>query len=159
MSSVSIAMSYLFCKIDCTKDMWQNHFANICYGIVLLAVHYTHIIWDFAEDSAALQDLKPVIIAANIDAFLSLKIFLLLILPRCLLMRMPSRNIWSEDIYVPTSMSISSPKVMIVEYMCICIFLLIKKLCYLCKLFLFRKLAFQNPENCKVHSFQCIDSS
>ncbi|KAF3529731.1 hypothetical protein DY000_02042420 [Brassica cretica] len=35
-------------------------------------VHTTHAIWD-AVDSAALQDLKPVISAANIDAFLMLR--------------------------------------------------------------------------------------
>ena len=158
MSSVSIAMSYLFCKIDCTKDMWQNHFANICYGIVLLAVHYTHIIWDFAEDSAALQDLKPVIIAANIDAFLCLKVFPLLILPMCLLMRMPSR----KDIYVPISVSISSPKPKGDDsgiYVYICIYILLIENCVIYVNYFFsgnRRSRIQ--KNCKVHSFPCIDS-
>ena len=35
MSSISVDMSYLFCEIDCRKDMWQNHFANTVYGISL----------------------------------------------------------------------------------------------------------------------------
>ena len=29
MSSISVAISYLFCEIDCRDDMWQNHLANI----------------------------------------------------------------------------------------------------------------------------------
>ena len=33
MSSISVVMSYLFCEIDCRDDMWQNHSANIVWGM------------------------------------------------------------------------------------------------------------------------------
>ena len=35
MSSILVAMSYLFCEIDCGIDMWQNHFANIIKGLLV----------------------------------------------------------------------------------------------------------------------------
>ena len=34
MLSISVDMSYLFCEIDCRKDMWQNHFTNIVYEML-----------------------------------------------------------------------------------------------------------------------------
>ena len=37
-------MSYLFCEVDCRKDMWQNHFANIVQGTRGFFLSLTHTI-------------------------------------------------------------------------------------------------------------------
>ncbi|KAF3601246.1 hypothetical protein F2Q69_00037954 [Brassica cretica] len=47
-------------------------YENIKSTLLNKFINYTHAIWDFV-DSPALQDFKPVIIAANIDAFFILK--------------------------------------------------------------------------------------
>ena len=98
-------------------------------------INYTHAIWDFV-DSPALQDLKPVIIAANIDAFFILK-------------DLPPPNFTKVFAYGD-----ALPEHLIRGYICSNLhvdivpkgddcgiyvyiyFWLIKKLCYLCKLFL-----------------------
>ena len=43
MSSILVAMSYLFCEIDLRNELWKNHFANIVYGIMLYKSEYFSI--------------------------------------------------------------------------------------------------------------------